>query len=193
MPNSKLKVGFDLDGVLLYNPARIFRPITVTIKQFLPKKKTEKVHFYYPKSPFEQLIWRIIHWSSMFPAPGIADIEKLVKEDKIDAYVITSRYDSLKDDFAYWMKRLNAKVIFKDTFHNSNNKQPHHFKEEMINKLGLDYFVEDNWDIVQHINKLTKTKGIWITNIFDNHINYDLKYLSLKDAVNFLKKQVEKR
>ncbi len=126
----------------------------------------------------------------MFAATGINEIEKLAKEGKIEPYIITSRYDSLKDDFANWLKKINAKVIFKDTFHNKYNQQPHHFKEEMINKLGLDYFVEDNWDIVQHLNKTTKTKNIWITNIFDNHIPYDLKYLSLQEAMNFLKKKV---
>lgn len=190
MQNKKIKVGFDLDGVLLYNPARIFRPITIALKSILPKKKNPVVHFYYPQSRFEQLIWRIVHWSSMFPADGIDEIEKLVKDGKIEAYVITSRYDSLKDDFQRWLKKINAKLIFKEAFHNKNNKQPHHFKEEMINKLGLDFFVEDNWDIVQHINRSTKTKGIWITNLFDNHIHYDRKYLTLKDAVNSLKKQL---
>lgn len=190
MQNKKLKVGFDLDGVLLYNPARIFRPVTIALKTILPKKKNGVVHFYYPKSPFEQFIWKVVHWSSMFPAAGIDEIEKLAKEGKIEPYIITSRYDSLRDDFERWLKKMNANVIFKETFHNKLNKQPHHFKEEMINKLGLDYFVEDNWDIVQHINKNTKTKGIWITNLFDKHIDYDLKYLSLKEAVRFLKKQV---
>ncbi len=191
MQNKKIKVGFDLDGVLLYNPARIFRPITIALKSVLPKKKNGPVHFYYPKSSFEQFIWRIVHWSSMFPADGISEIEQLAKQGKIEPYIITSRYDSLKGDFENWLKKMNAKVIFKETFHNKLNKQPHHFKEEMINKLGLDYFVEDNWDIVQHINKTTKTKGIWITNLFDNHIPYNLKYLSLKDAMNFLKKKVD--
>ncbi|HRN69802.1 MAG TPA: hypothetical protein PLS49_01345 [Candidatus Woesebacteria bacterium] len=191
MQNNKLKVGFDLDGVLLYNPARIFRPITIAFKSVLPKKKKNgSVHFYYPKSSLEQLIWKIVHWSSMFPASGITDIEQLAKEGKIEPYIITSRYDSLKDDFENWLNKMNAHVIFKETFHNKLNKQPHHFKVEMINKLGLDYFVEDNWDIVQHINKNTKTKGIWITNLFDKHIPYDLKYMSLQEAINFLKKEV---
>lgn len=191
MKNKPLKVGFDLDGVLLYNPARIFRPITITLKKIFPKKKVEKeIHFYYPKSSIEKLIWRIVHWSSIFPAPGLSEIAKLAKEGKIEPYIITSRYDSLKDDFYRWLKVMNATVIFKKTFHNKNDMQPHHFKEKMVKELGLDYFVEDNWDIVQHINKNTKTKGIWITNLFDKHIPYDRKYLSLKDAIDFIKQKV---
>ncbi len=194
MQNKKLKVGFDLDGVLLYNPARIFRPVTITLKKVLPKKKTNSViHFYYPKSSLEKLIWRIVHWSSMFPAEGLADIEKLAKDGKIEPYIITSRYDSLKDDFHNWLKKMNAHVIFKGTFHNKTDMQPHEFKEKMVKELGLDYFIEDNWDIVSHINKNTKTKGIWITNLFDKHIDYDLKYLSLRDAMNFIKKKVNSK
>ncbi|KXK10326.1 MAG: hypothetical protein UZ22_OP11002000840 [Microgenomates bacterium OLB23] len=54
----KLKVGFDLDGVVLYNPARIVRAPVVRFKHiFLPKK--EKV-FYVPSTPPEKnFLWHI--------------------------------------------------------------------------------------------------------------------------------------
>lgn len=190
MKDTKIKVGFDLDGVLLYNPARIFRPITIALKTILPKKKKDVVHFYYPESKLEQLIWRIVHWSSMFAATGISDIEELSKAGKIEPYIITSRYDCLADDFNNWLKKIHAHVYFKATYHNKENMQPHHFKEKMIKEINLDYFIEDNWDIVNHINKTTKTKTIWITNLFDRHIPYDLKFLSLKDAMEFIRSKV---
>ncbi len=68
MAKKPLKVGFDLDGVLLYNPARIVRmPITV-LKHMFTKKK--KLHFRIPQSSFEKTMWRIFHWSSLFvPKP----------------------------------------------------------------------------------------------------------------------------
>lgn len=185
-----LKVGFDLDGVLLYNPARIFRPITNTIKSVLPKKTTSKTHFYYPKSPIEQLFWHVVHWSSLFVADGFEEIKELSAKNKIEAYIVTSRYNCLKPDFDRWLKTLNKQNTFKGTFHNERNLQPHVFKAEKIKELGLDLFVEDNWDIVQHINKQTPTKTLWISNALDKAIPYDLKFFGLKEAMKFIKGKV---
>lgn len=189
MKQQKLKVGFDLDGVLLYNPARIFRPITMALKTILPKKTRGLVHFYYPKNPPEELLWKIVHWSSLFAASGISEIEELVKQGTIEAYIVSSRYNCLQGDFNRWLKKLNAHTYFEGTYHNTQDLQPHEFKEKKINELKLDYFVEDNWDIVQHINKNTNTKVLWITNLFDKSIPYDLKFLSLRDAIEFIKKK----
>lgn len=187
MKKTPLKVGFDLDGVLLYNPARIFRPVTLLAKTILRHKSSTKIEFYYPKSPIEKTLWNIVHWSSLFIAPGFDDIKELAKEGKINAYIVTSRYDCLKGDFARWLKKMNAEIVFIDTFHNKNNLQPHIFKEKKINELGLDLFVEDNWDIVQHISKHTKTKGLWITNAIDKSISYEPKFLSLKSAMEYIR------
>jgi len=58
----------------------------------------------------------------------------------------------------------------------------------MINKLDLDIFVEDNWDIVKHLKmKNEKLKIYWIYNIFDRSINYKYKFSSLKNVINYLK------
>ncbi|MCS6956674.1 MAG: hypothetical protein NZM02_02405, partial [Patescibacteria group bacterium] len=58
-----LRVGFDMDGVLLYNPARIFRPIIFFLKKFLLKRDVNK--FYYPKTKLEKLIWLFLHKTSL--------------------------------------------------------------------------------------------------------------------------------
>lgn len=187
-----LKIGFDLDGVLLYNPARVFRPITIGVKKLLPKKAAaDHVHFYYPTSRLEQIIWHIVHWSSLFVAEGFDDIKDLTKKNKIEAYIVTSRYDCLKSDFQRWLKTLNKEHSFIQTFHNEQNLQPHVFKEKKIKELGLDFFVEDNWDIVRHINKTTKTPTLWISNALDREIPYDLKFFTLKDAMHFIKNKTD--
>lgn len=188
-----LRVGFDLDGVLLYNPARIFRPITIELKKILKHKslKDEVVKFYYPKSPLEKFIWKIVHWSSLFVVDGIDDIKKLVDDHEIEVYIITSRYDCLKGDFQRWLKKMNIEKYLVSALHNKNDLQPHIFKQQKISELKLDYFVEDNWDIVQHIKKNTPTKVLWISNLLDKDISYNLKFFKLQDAVKFIRKQVE--
>jgi len=187
MKKTPLKVGFDLDGVLLYNPARIFRPITIAIKTILRHKTPTRTEFYYPTSPLEKIIWNIVHWSSLYIADGFDEIKNLSQSGQIEAYIVTSRYDCLKGDFDRWLRKMDAKNIFVRTFHNKDNLQPHIFKAQKIKELKLDLFVEDNWDIVRHINKNTDTKSIWITNNIDKSITYDAKFYSLKNAMEYIK------
>jgi len=200
MANKKIpRVGFDLDGVLLYNPARITRPIISFIKKNVFGRKTD--HFYLPQSKIEQWFWCMFHKSSIFPASGIDEIKRLVKEKKIKAYIITARYSFLKDDFEKWLKKIKADQYFQGCYYNKNDEQPHIFKEKMIKKLKLDIFVEDNWDIVKHLktkneklcpppNRMARlpkrqVKIFWVYNIFDRKIKYKYKSPSL---ISVLKK-----
>jgi hypothetical protein len=183
-----LKVGFDLDGVILYNPARIVRPILALFRKvFLHKKKTA---FYIPRTRWEKLFWLLVHKSSLFVAPGVSRLQELIKEGKIEAYIITGRYDSLKTDFDKWMEKIEAEKYFKAYIHNAKEEQPFVFKKRMINKFQLDVFVEDNWDIIQLLNNdhQLSTKIFWINNALDKGLDYKYKFPNLSRAVEFLEK-----
>lgn len=188
-----LRVGFDLDGVILYNPARIVRPIIAIIKRILLHKKGLK--FYYPKSDWEKQIWRVFHWSSFIAAPGLSELIKLAESGEIEAYIITARFDYLKDDFHGWIKKIKGDKFLKGYYHNVNNEQPHLFKEKMIKKFNLDIYVEDNWDIVDYLNKKfnngkKQRQILWIYNLLDRKTPYMNKFPHLKHAINFIKKGI---
>ncbi|MCL4374281.1 hypothetical protein M1523_00310 [Patescibacteria group bacterium] len=190
-PARALRVGFDLDGVILYNPARIVRPLIASVKKKLLKKN--RLGFYYPRTGWEKVFWRLCHWSSFFVASGLDEIKRLSRVGKISPYIITARFDYLKNDFYDWIRRLDAGAFTRGCYYNRTNDQPHLFKEKMIDRLKLDVFVEDNWDIVRYLNDVQKrrrsgTKIFWIYNIFDKNINYPYKFPSLKSAVSYLKK-----
>jgi len=187
MKKQILKIGFDLDGVLLYNPARIIRPIMSFVKKYILKRDLNK--FYYPKNKIEKLIWWFLHKSSLWPSPGINELINLVKQKKINAYVVSARYELLEKDFARWINIIDPDKVFSGCFYNNKNDQPQLFKEKMINKLKLDIFVEDNWDIVKHLNsnlknysirsQKQKVKIFWIYNILDKRIKYEYKFPTL--------------
>ena len=181
---SPLRVGFDMDGVLLYNPARIIRPLISFIKRIFLHKK--KLRFYYPKTRSEKVFWRLFHKSSIYNAPGLHEITKLVETGKIEAYLITARYNFLGSTVEEWVEKNKLKKTFKGVFYNSKNEQPHEFKESMIKKLNLDMYVEDNFDIVNYLSKTTSAEIIWIYNIFDRKIIFPKKFPHLKDVVDFL-------
>lgn len=183
----QIKVGFDLDGVLLYNPTRIARPIIVLLKKLVLKKDINKFHV--PKTEIQRLIWAFLHKSSMFVSPAYKDIKKLIKNNQIEAYIVSARYEFLRSDFERWVKKIDANKYFKGFYINSNDEQPYIFKKKMITKLKLDIFIEDNWDIVKKISISNNgVKVFWISNIFDIGINYKYKFFNLKSAVDKIKK-----
>ncbi len=194
MTNKLLRVGFDLDGVLLYNPARIIRPIMSFIKRYVLKRDLNK--FYYPKNKIEKLIWWFLHKSSLWPSSGIKELIMLVKQKKINAYVVSARYELLEKDFTRWISVIDPDKVFSGYFYNNKNDQPQLFKEKMIKKLNLNIFVEDNWDIVKHINqklniKNKKVKVLWIYNILDRNIHYKYKFSDLNSVITKIKKLIE--
>ncbi len=188
MQKKPLKIGLDLDGVILYNPARIARPIAALAKKILLKNK--KVSFTVPKKKWERYIWYLLHKSSIFVAPGFDMIKKLSKEGKIEVYIITGRYSFLKDDLEKWLNKIDSKSFVKEWFYNKHDAQPHTYKEKIIRALNLDIYIEDNWDIVNHLNAMQKEKNpklkvLWIYNLFDRNIPYKHKFPTLKKAVEF--------
>ncbi len=194
MKQKTLKVGFDLDGVLLYNPARIVRPIVT----FMKKKKViinrEQLEFYVPKPGFEQFFWKLLHESSMWLAPGFKQIAQLKKAKIIEPYLITGRFGHLQKSYEKWRKKMNADQLFVQSYMNSSDEQPHLFKERLIKELKLDYFVEDNWDIVQYLDqqlgRASQRKKpvtiIWLSNILDFPVDYHAKVKNLQEALTIL-------
>lgn len=186
--NAPLRVGFDLDGVLLYNPARIVRPVISWFKRtFLHRKK---LGFYYPHSNAEKLMWRLFHRSSIYNAGGLDEIRRMVQEKKIEAYLITARFGFLGHTVHRWVKKNHLEHVFTAVYFNSNDEQPHLFKERMVKELNLDVYVEDNFDIVSHLAKKTKTHILWIYNIIDRSMSYTHKFPGLREAVLFIKTQL---
>jgi hypothetical protein len=120
----------------------------------------------------------------------------LIKNKKIKAYIISARYESLKADFNYWIKKIDPKKNFSGHYFNDENEQPYLFKEKIIKKLNLNIFIEDNWDIVQHISSKSKIRNpklkvFWIYNIFDRNKLFPNKFSSLNSVVTKIKKLIE--
>jgi hypothetical protein len=179
-----LKVGFDLDGVLLYNPTRVIRPLVSVVKRALLHKR--KLKFYYPKTSVEKVFWALAHKSSIYTAPGLEEITRLVEEGKIEAYLITARFAFLGPGVQRWVKKKHLEKTFTGVYYNAANEQPHEFKERMIKKLKLDLYVEDNFDIVQYLKEKTSARVLWIYNIFDSTTPFPHKFPHLKDAIQFI-------
>lgn len=187
--SAPVRIGFDLDGVILYNPIRVIRPIISFCKD-IGIIKRRKLEFFRPKNKIQESLWWLVHKTSAFEAPGLEDLRTLVAKENVEVYLITARFNHLKSDFNGWLSKIRAEEIFTECFMNEKNEQPHLFKERMIHKLGLVAFVEDNYDIVSYLtqSKLVKQcKICWVANVFDRKIAFPRKFSGLKQAVAYLR------
>ncbi len=187
----RIKIGLDFDGVIAYNPFRIARPIIAVIKKNLFGVK--KLKFWYPEKHWQQIFWVIIHESSVYPAKGVDLLKNMVKNENIEAHLITARYSFLDDHLFKWLDKYKLRKYFKTVNLNKHDEQPHLFKEKLIGKYQLDYYIEDNLDIVKHLVQKNKKNIYWIYNLFDRSYPYPKKYPYLEKALIDIQKSIDLR
>ncbi len=159
------RIGLDFDGVVAYNPFRVIRaPVTFFKRKILKRRGTR---FFVPVAPWQKFVWRILHESSVFPASGTELLKEMAKNPKYEFHLITARYSFLRGDLDRWLLKNNLTGMFASINSNEKDEQPHLFKEKVVNSLKLDYFVEDNLDIVAHLRVKNQTLILWIYNIID--------------------------
>jgi hypothetical protein len=188
MSQKKIKVAFDMDGVLLYNPTRIFRSLIAKGKKVHVLSR-EELEFYHPAKPSEELFWLMAHWSSFRLNPGFKELLKLVKNNQIEAYVVSARFACLQKNSQRWLKKMQAANIFKAVYLNDQDEQPHLFKERIAKKLAVDYFVEDNFDVASHLSQSLKSgedRVLWLSNKLDYHRAFKHKFKSFRQVMAFL-------
>lgn len=176
-----IKIGLDFDGVVAYNPLRIVRaPITLVKRHILRQKKTS---FYVPTSALMKFLFWVPHEMSFFPGLGMDMLKNLVDQGKVEAHLISGRYAYLNRSLHTWLKRRKLDRIFTSIHTDLANEQPHIFKEQKLKELQLDYYIEDNLDIVEHLAQRVDTKILWIDNILDRRHSYPHKYPHLQKAL----------
>ncbi len=179
--STKIRIGFDFDGVIFYNVTRNLRPYIYFVKRYLLGIKETK--FYLPKNPGMVKIAYLLHKSSYRPNTGFKKFLKLIKNPKYEIYIITARLSFMKEDIHQLLSQYNLKGI-KQIIQNKQDDQPHLYKEKLIKKLKLNYFFDDNWDIVKHLSEHTDAKIIWIDNLIDSlFIKYPYRGRNLKEAL----------
>lgn len=183
----KVRIGIDFDGVLAYNPFRIIRaPVKWFKKRFLG---VNKLKFFVPKNELQRWIWSLMHESSILPGVGCELLKELNKDNTYEFFLVTARYGFLKGNMMHWLDKKGLTSVFKIISVNEATEQPHEYKLRKITELKLDYFIEDNFDIVSHVSKNSNTKVLWVYNIVDRNQEYKYKFPNLKRALEFIESQ----
>ena len=184
-----IKVGLDFDGVITYNPFRVARLAISFVKHKILGIK--KIGYFVPKNPWQRLLYYlIIVIPSAFPANGVTFLKKLAQSDKFEFYLITGRFIFVKNDTMAWLKHQDLIKVFKRIYINEKNEQPHEFKKRIISLEHFNYFIEDNWDIVNFINtQKISVKVFWVYNIFDAFRKYRYRFSNLNKALECIKNE----
>jgi hypothetical protein len=158
-----MNIGFDLDKIFINFPPLIPEKII----DFLYKEKGNRVLKYRIPSKLEQII-RIFSHYPLFRPPikeNLDYVRSLALTNTNKYYLISSRFGFLKKRTSDLIKRFNFNKIFNAMYFNYDNKQPHFFKNEIINKLKLDMFIDDDLQLLNYlVEKNPKIKFFWLNN-----------------------------
>ncbi|MBI5123479.1 hypothetical protein HZA75_06500 [Candidatus Roizmanbacteria bacterium] len=157
-----MNIGFDLDKIFINTPS------------FVPDKLIDRLYkkggngdlWYRIPGPVEQSFRKLTHLPFMRPAikKNIAFLKTISRKNN-KLYLISSRYKFLKPETETIVKKYNFIKFFNDRFFNFQNKQPHIFKNEIIKKLKLDIYIDDDLSLLKYVAKNNpQIKFFWLNN-----------------------------
>ena len=158
-----MNIGFDLDKIFVDYPP--FVPDTV-IDKLYKKKAQGTLEYRIPTRP-EQLLRRLTHLPVFRPPiqHNLAFLSSLPKSQH-KLYLISSRYHFLESVTHDLIKKHHFDKIFDGMYFNFENKQAHEFKNDVIKKLNLDRYVDDDLPLLSFVAKHNKkTNFYWLNRI----------------------------
>ncbi|OGM13821.1 hypothetical protein A3A76_04900 [Candidatus Woesebacteria bacterium RIFCSPLOWO2_01_FULL_39_23] len=165
MVKKNIRIGFDLDGVIIGKPPFIPNYI---MEKLVRNPTGKKLGYRYPKYSIERKI-RILSHYPLFRPPirnNINLIKELYKSNAYTLYVVSSRYSFLKSRTRQWFGYYKLRRFFKEIYINDFDEQPHLFKERMIKRLGLHVFIDDDLLLLKYLR--TRSKDIDLIYVKDH-------------------------
>lgn len=155
-----MKIGFDFDKIFIdyppFLPAKLF-------DKFYKKKDNGILQYRIPARP-EQIFRKVLHLPFMRP-PIKENLDLLKKFHKKtnQLYLISSRFKFLEPETNRLIKKYKLDKIFNKLYFNYDNKQPHLFKNDILKKLQLDAYIDDDLSLLKHVAKENKkTQFYWL-------------------------------
>jgi len=179
-----MNIGFDLDRVFINFP--FFVPSKII--EWLYKEKDNHELKYRIPSRIEQIIRIFSHYPIFRPpiTQNLNFVRNLTLSNKNKYYLISSRFGFLKKRTDKLIKRYNLNKIFNAMYFNYENKQPHQFKNEVIKKLNLDMFIDDDLQLLEYLtDKNPKTNFFWLNKKISRPLKKNL--FAIKNISEMLK------
>jgi hypothetical protein len=156
-----MNIGFDFDKIFINFPPLIPEKI---IDLFYKERTNSELKYRIP-TKLEQIV-RINSHHPIFRSPiyeNINFVKNLSQTGKDKYYIISSRFNFLKKRTDDFIKLHHFDKIFNSMHFNYGNKQPHQFKDEILKKLNLDMYVDDDLQLLEYLtDKNPKTNFFWL-------------------------------
>lgn len=163
-----MRIGFDLDKIFVDYPP--FIPDKL-IDKIYKKKSNGELLYRIPALP-EQYLRKFFHFSIFRPQikENIEMVKKIPRNHN-KLFLISSRFSFLEKRTKSILKKYELDTLFDGMYFNFENKQPHIFKNEILSKLHLDVYIDDDLQLLQYLARYhKKTKFYWLTSYYkDNH------------------------
>lgn len=147
-----MNIGFDLDKVLIKHPSS-------KLLERLHKKPDHVGLQYRIPSKLEQLVRILSHYRIFRPLhkENLTFIKDLARKNSNKHYLISGRYGFLQKRTHRLINIHGFDKIFDHMFFNFENKQPHIFKDDIIKKMHIDRYVDDDLDLLYYLAKHNPT------------------------------------
>ncbi len=155
-----MNIGFDLDKVFIDYPPLVSPKL---IDKLYKKKDNGGLLYRIPAYP-EQVFRRISHFPLLRPAikENLEFLRNIPKKNN-KLYLISSRFKFLEKRTLKLVKRYELDKVFDEMYFNFGNQQPHEFKNDVIKRLKLNIYVDDDLSLLKHVAKSNiKTKFFWL-------------------------------
>jgi len=152
MRQKKIKIAFDLDGVIIDKPPFIPK----SLLEWLFRGGTGDIFSCrYPTCKVDQLLRKISHFYLFRPPikKNITFLKKLSKNKQFEFFVISSRYSFLTNETKNWFQKREIDGLFKKIYLNTNDLKPYLFKEKILKELKPDIFIDDDKEIISYLKE----------------------------------------
>lgn len=167
-----IKVGIDLDGVVAKHSLGGFWFWLRREKEKLLRKADYR-RYYYPSTVIEKTAWQTINWLRTPSVKKDSLFTSLAAREGNQFYLVTSRFKFLERMTLQWLKRYGLFPHFHQIMMNVKDEDPLPYKDRAIKKLGLEYFIDDDLEVIDYLKKRSGARLFWVVpghrNPGDNH------------------------
>lgn len=167
-----MHIGFDLDKIFIDTPPLI--PDWVIERLY--RKKANGILLYRIPSRQEQWVRILSHTPLLRPSikHNMRFLQSLSQtENKL--FLISSRFGFLSRITNSVVKKHKLDKVFDELYFNFDNKQPHIFKSEVINRLKLDKYTDDDLPLLKYIaSRNNKVKLYWLNKKLNKKISSNI-------------------
>jgi hypothetical protein len=104
---------------------------------------------------------------------------KRIPKKEHHLYLISSRFGFLEQLTGRLVRKHGFDTVFDGLFFNFQNEQPHLFKREVIKKLQLDMYVDDDLPLLRYVARHNKrTKFYWLNKKTTGQLSFNIRAIT---------------